>query len=228
MVVTRYPSDHDRLNIPFAINLNYVVFKSFFSHNEHPFLRFGEHDFVSTHANLTNRNKVKINLYAPCSFFFDSPCAHFRGGTCNAGSAHILQADDIAGCDGFKGSFKEKLLGKRISHLNTRTFVFRGFTEIFRSECRSVDAISSGRGAYNKHRITFAKGSCTHCFMMLHDADRHGIDQRIACIALFKINFATDRRDAERVAVISYAAHNTINQIADTGILRRAEPERVE
>jgi len=64
--------------------------------------------------------------------------------------------------------------------------------------------------------------------MMLHDADRHGIDQRIACIALFKINFTADCRDAERVAVIAYAAHDAIDQIADMGILRRAEPERVE
>ncbi len=54
--------------------------------------------------------------------------------------------------------------------------------------------------------------------MVLNNADRHGIDQRITGIALFKINFPPYGRYAERVAVIADTANHTINQIANMGV----------
>ena len=63
-IVACYTADNDSKHIPFAVDLHDLLFKSLFGYNQHPFLRFGEHYFVGTHARFANRDKVKIDLYA--------------------------------------------------------------------------------------------------------------------------------------------------------------------
>ena len=63
---------------------------------------------------------------------------------------------------------------------------------------------------------------------LLHQADGHDVDERVALVARVEDELAADRRHADAVAVAADAADDAIDQVARPRVGRVAEPERVE
>ena len=50
--------------------------------------------------------------------------AHLAGGAGEAGSAHVLNADDCAGLHGFEAGLEQKLFHERVADLNVGALLF--------------------------------------------------------------------------------------------------------
>ena len=63
---------------------------------------------------------------------------------------------------------------------------------------------------------------------LLHQADGHHVDERVAGVGRVEDELAADGRHADAVAVAADAAHDAIDEVPRPGVGRVAEPERVE
>ena len=95
-------ADDNRVQPPLFENVEHFALAAFFGDEQHPLLRFAEHDFVRRHAGFTLGNFGKIDL--------DTGAAargHFHGGAGESGGSHVLNRDNRAGLHGFETSLKQ-------------------------------------------------------------------------------------------------------------------------
>ena len=120
-------ADDDGVESPFGKDAQHFVFAAFFGDQQHALLALGEHDLVGAHAGFALRHKVEFDIEAHAA-----ARAHLAGGAGEAGSAHVLNADDGAGLHGFKAGFEQQLLHERVADLDVGPLLFGAFLELFR------------------------------------------------------------------------------------------------
>ena len=201
------------IDFPFLANGFHLLFVALLDHRQHAFLGFRKHDFVSIHIRFPQRHVVQVNDHATVALG-----THFRGRAGNACRTHILNAHQNVPVNHFQGGFQEQLFGERVTHLHIGPFGFGIFGKLLRSKRRTVDAIPAGAGTKNVHRISRPFGNGRGGFIMPNNTHRHGIDQWIGRIGIFKINFPRDGWHPQAVAVIGNAPHYAVKQIPVTGM----------
>src|SRR5690606_22099771 len=92
-------------------------------------------------------------------------------------------------------------LGERIADLNGRALLLGVFAEVRRRHRRAVDAVAARLRPDIDDRIADAACGRIEDLVLLGDADGHRVDQDIAVIGLVEIDLATDRGDADAIAV---------------------------
>ena len=151
LCVSRDSPDFHRVEAPLLEHAENFVLAALLRNQQHPFLRFAQHDFVRSHAGLALRN--------PVQFDFDAGAAarsHFARRASQTGRAHVLNADDRARLHCLQAGFEQQLFEKRISHLHVRPLRFRAFAEFLAGHGRAVNAIASCLGADIDDGIAFA------------------------------------------------------------------------
>jgi hypothetical protein len=83
--------------------------------------------------------------------------------------------------------------------------------ELFAGHGRAVDAVAPRLGADIDHRIADAGGLAVEDLVDFDQAERKGIDQRIAAVAGLKFGFAAQVGHAKAVAVAGDAAHHALD-----------------
>ena len=63
-LIGRDSAHHRGGEVPFFANLQHVVLAPWLRHQQHPFLRFGQENFVRSHVGLTPWNVGYFQLYA--------------------------------------------------------------------------------------------------------------------------------------------------------------------
>ena len=104
-------------------------------------------------------------------------------------------------CMASRQASSSKLLEEWISDLNVGTLGFGAFAELFAGHGGAVDAVASGLGADINYGIAFAGGASVKNLVATNQAEREGIDQRIARVAGLELYFAAEVGNAETVAV---------------------------
>ena len=137
--------------------------------------------------------------------------AHLAGGAGEAGRAHVLNADDGAGLHGFEAGFEEQLFHEGIAHLHVGALLFGAFVELFAGHGRAVDAVAAGLGADVDDRVADAGGLGVEDLVVADEAEREGVDQRIAAVAGLEAGFAAEVGHAEAVAVAGDAADDAFD-----------------
>ena len=194
-------ADDDRVEAPFCEDAQHFVFAAFFGDQQHALLAFGEHDLVGAHAGFALRHEVELDVEADAA-----ARAHLAGGAGEAGRAHVLNADDGAGLHGFKAGFEQQLLHERVADLDVGALCFGAFLELFAGHGCAVDAVAAGLGADIDDGVAGAAGLGVEDFVFADQAEREGVDERIAAVAGLELGFAAEVGHAETVAVAGDAA----------------------
>src|SRR5580658_3699133 len=204
-VAGRYRAYLDCVESPFFEDAEDFTLTSFLRDEQHAFLRFAEHDLVGSHARFTLGHAVEFDFDADAA-----AAAHFAGGTGEAGSAHILNPDDRTRLHGLEAGFEQEFFEERVTDLHIRALGFRGFAEFLARHGRAVDAVAPGLCANVDYRISLASRLRVKNFVLSHQAQRKGVDQRITRVAGLELGFAAQVGHSETVSVRSDAADHAL------------------
>ena len=224
--VTRDSAYPNGIETPFREDPRNLFFPPFLGYQQHSFLGFREHDFVRAHAAFALRNPAKID-FDPAT----SSTAHLAGGAGQSGRAHVLDAQDGSGPHGLQTGLEQQLLEKRVADLDVGSFLFRLFVELGRGHRGSVDTVATCFRSNINHRVSDSRGRAVENLIFREDAERKGIDQRVAAVAWLEDALSADRGHAETVAVVGNAAHDALGNVAVadpvSGIVRQAETQGI-
>ena len=212
-----------RMQVPFAENGLDLTLPALLAHEQHPLLALRKHDLVGGHPRFALRHLVHMHNHAAPAFR-----AHFARGTGKPGGSHILNAHDRAAGDGFQRGLQQKLFGEWIAHLHAGTLRLAPFRNFLGGEGGAVNAVPSGRGPYDIHRIPHTLGNGRGGLSDFRHPHAHGVDKGIPLIGRIEIHLTGHGRHAEGIAVIPDSAHHPVEKIAHAGVVQRAEPERIE
>ena len=165
--------------------------------DQHPFLRFAEHDLVRRHAWLAFRNFGEIDLDAGAA-----AAGRFAGRTGQPRRAHVLNAGDRVGREQFEARFEQQFFHERIADLHRGTIFARFLGQFARRERRACETIATRRRADVKNRIAHAVGRAARDLFVTQHAEAKSIHERIALETFVEINLAADGRDADAIAVM--------------------------
>ena len=90
-----------------------------------------------------------------------------------------------------------------------------------------MNAVAPGFGAHVDHRISDALGLAVKNFILLEDAQRENVHQRISVVAFFENSFAADRRHAETIAIMRDAGDHAFQDSSIARALQRAKADGV-
>ena len=90
------------------------------------------------------------------------------------------------------------------------------FASAIRAELRArhggaMDAVPPGLAADIHHRVADPAAADRKMRSARRDADRHGVDQRVAVVGRVEVDLAAHRRHADAVAVAADAAHHAVH-----------------
>src|SRR5271156_5307129 len=91
-----------------------------------------------------------------------------------------------------------------------------------------MDAVASRLRAEIDDRIADARSLGVKYRIGAGDADRHGVDENVAVVALVEADRAADRRHAERIAVAADAGNDAGKEMARPRVIGRAEAQKVQ
>ncbi|MNW51504.1 hypothetical protein D3C74_289910 [compost metagenome] len=210
-------------NPPAVKNLLCLCFILGFNHKQHPLLRLGQHHLVRRHAVFTLRYLIQIQLQAVARL-----ARHFGTGAGQSGCAHILNTQHNAAVDQLQAGFHHQLFHKRIADLHRCLLGFRFLTQFNGGKSCAVNPVASGRRTYVEHRVAYTFGDTALDFVMIYESDAHGIDQRIAVIAVVEHNFAAHCRNPDTVAITSDTGYDMLEQILDPVAFKLPETQGVQ
>ena len=216
LAVTGDAADFDGVETPLLEYAEDFVFAALLRHQQHAFLRFAEHDLVSSHAGFALGNAVEFDLGSDVA-----ARSHLAGGAGQAGCTHVLNANDGARLHGLEASFKQQLFEKRIADLNIRPFRLGSFAEFFAGHGGAVNAVAAGFRSHINHRIAFAGSLGVEDLIAPHQSHGKRIHQRIAGIAGFEFGFAAEVGYAKAISVRGNATDHTLKQrviLVDLGL----------
>ena len=193
---------------------------------QHPLLRFRQHDFVRRHAGLALRHVHDVDLDAGAA-----AGAHLAGRAGQPGGAHVLDADERVGLHQLEARLEQQLFHERIADLHRRTLLGRLVVELRRRHGRAVNAVAAGLGADVVDRDCRRREALPlHERVGAGDAEAEHVDQRVAGVAVVERDFAADRRDADAVAVAGDAGDDAFDDPARARAVRRhpSSPKRSE
>ena len=87
---------------------------------QHPLLRFREHDLVRGHAGLALRHERHLDVHTALA-----ARTHLGGGAGQAGRAHVLDADQRVGLHDLEAGLHEELFHEGIADLHGGTLLGR-------------------------------------------------------------------------------------------------------
>ena len=202
-IVGHAPDGHG-VQAPLLEHFEDFVLASCVRHDQHALLRFGEHDFVRSHAGFTLRHQAEVDLDAGFG-----ATAHLASRACQPGRAHILNAYHRSGVHGFKARFEKQLLHERIADLDVGALFLRFLGENGRGHGGPVNPVAAGLRADVNHRVADSGGPAEENLVVAEHAEREHVHQRVAVVAGLEHAFAAHRGDAKTVAVMRDAADHT-------------------
>src|SRR5690606_5935882 len=122
----------------------------------------------------------------------------------------------------------KELLGERVAYLHARALGLAFLGEILGREGGSVNTVPAGARANGEDRVAHTGGLGANELVLLHDADAHRVDQRVALVRRIKDHFTCNGRDADGIAVVSDALHGAAEQVAYSRAVQRSEAKRGE
>ena len=219
----QHPANHRGLQAPAAEALHQGFFAARLHHKQHPLLGFREQEFVGRHPGFTGRHTVEIQLDAEITLG-----GHLRATAGQSGSAHVLGSHHITTLESLEAGLDQALLQKGIPHLHGRAVVEAVFTELGAGKAGTAHAVAAGGAAHVNHRVSHTGGTRTHDRFGLHQAQGHGIDQRVAAVAGVKGHFARNGGHTHAIAVMGDASHHALHQAGIAGLLQGPKPQRIE
>ncbi len=100
--------------------------------------------------------------------------------------AHVLDRDDATLLHDLEAGFEQKLFGERIADLHGRALLLGVLVELGRRHAGAVNAVAAGLGAEIDDRHADARCRRVENLVGLGEADRHGVDQVVAVVAVWK------------------------------------------
>jgi hypothetical protein len=191
--------------------------------HEHALLAFREHHLVSRHALFPRRHLVEVELDPKVAL---RPHLDRRAG--EARRAHVLDRDDRSRLHQLEAGLQKELLGEGISDLHGRALLRGRVVELGRGHGGAVDAVAAGLRAEIDDRVPDAGRGGIKNRVLAGEADRHGVDQDVAVVALVEADRTADRRYAEGIAVAADAGDDARHEMARLGMGGRAEAQRVQ
>jgi hypothetical protein len=91
-----------------------------------------------------------------------------------------------------------------------------------------VNAVAASARADGDDRISDALRHGANELVLVHQADAHRVDERIALVRRIERDLAGDGRYADAIAVVADAFHHAAEEIPDARRVEGAEPERIE
>src|SRR5581483_6445579 len=149
------------------------------------------------HAGFALRHPVHFDLNPHLS-----TRAHLARRTSQAGSAHILNANDGAGLHGFETSFEQQLFQKRIANLHIWTLRLRLFAELFAGHGCAVNTVAACLRAHVNHGITHARGLRIKNLVFANQPERERIHQRVSRVAGLELGFSANIGNTKAVTVM--------------------------
>ena len=154
--VVGHPADRDAVQVPFAKDLLDLFLAALLRDEQHPLLRFAEHDLVRRHARLAFRHEVQIDLVARAA-----AAGRLAGRTGQSRRAHVLDADDQPVlAHHFEAGFQQQLFHERIADLHRRPVLLRFLGQLARGERRARQPVPSRRAADVNHGVAHAASPC--------------------------------------------------------------------
>ncbi len=211
-------ADDGGIKAPFVEDIEHFLLTTRVRDQQHAFLRLAQHDFITGHAAVALRHAIQLNLKT-----YAATTAHLAGTAGEARCSHVLDAADRARFHCFQAGFEQQLLEERISHLHVGPLLFTAFGELLRRHGCAMDAVAARLGSHVDHGIADAGRLGIEDLVVPHQAQREGIQQRIAAVAGFKARFATEIRHSKAVAIASDAVDDTFH---DAAVLLVVDGER--
>src|ERR1019366_9595023 len=90
------------------------------------------------------------------------------------------------------------------------------------------DPVASGRGAEQHEQVPRPRRGRADQALGLDQPDAHRVDQAVLLVGRLEVDLAADRRDADRVAVVTDAGDRAGEQIARALAGRLTAAQRVE
>jgi hypothetical protein len=91
-----------------------------------------------------------------------------------------------------------------------------------------VYAVAARGRPDQKHRGARLFGAGARQLIFLHNADGHGIDQRVSRVRRGKLNLAANVGHSEAVSVVTHASHHTIGKEPVACHIQGTETQRIE
>ena len=128
----------------------------------------------------------------------------------------------------FEAGLEQQFFREGIADLHGRALRRAVGLEGGRGHGGAPDPVAAGLRAEIDDRVPDAGRLGIEDGVGARQADRHGIDQDVAVVALVEDHGAADGRHAETVAVAADAGDDPRHQVAGLGMVGRAEAEHVE
>ncbi len=203
-----------------------LLFPPLLHHQQHAFLRFGEHDLVGRHPSLALRHQLQIDLDAGTA-----PAAHLAGRAGQPGRAHVLNAHDGPGLHRLQTGLQQQLFHEGVAHLDIGPLLLGLLGELGRGHRGPVDAVAAGLGAHINDRVAHPAGPGIEDLVLFKDPQREHVDQGIAAVGRLEDALAGHRGHSEAVAVVGDARHHAGQDpsVAEAGlpVVQRPKPQRV-
>ena len=164
---------------------------------------------MSQHPLLTARHEVEVYLHPTFAL-----SRHFRGGADDTRRPHVLHPDEGVGLCQLESCFQKELLCKGITHLDGGDILSRVFGDVCRGEGATVNPILPRGRTDDKDGVTRPFSNSRNYVVSLHKPYRHRINERIGLVRRVKDHLAAGDRYAKRIAIVTNAAHHTIEQPA--------------
>ena len=113
----------------------------------------------------------------------------------------------------FETSIHQQLFHEGIANLNRRAIGCFFVRKIPRSKARTVNTITPCFGPDINQSIANTSSFTFLNLIFVHDANAHGIDQRMSGIAPVKVCFAANCRNANCIAITANPRDDPINQM---------------
>jgi hypothetical protein len=185
---------------------------------DHPFLALGDHDLPGLEVVLAERDAVELHVDA------GAVARHLGERRREAPCAAVLERGYEAALDELEARLDHLLAGEGVADLHRRALLLGRLAELLaREDARAADPVAAGRGAVDDDGVPLAARARAHQPRDREEADAHRVHERVVRVPLVEDALASDRRDADRVAVVADATDGAVERPT-----RAAEPQPVE
>src|SRR5437667_512476 len=190
--------------------------------DQHPLLGFGKHHVVRRHLALAPRHERDVDARAGAGH---PACAFGHRGS-QACGAEVLDRDHRVGVREVHARLQQALLEERVADLDRGPALRASFVELDGGERCAMNSVAPGVRPHQHQPVARAFGTRPHELVGADESDAHRVDDRVVRVAVLEVDLASDRRDADAVAVGADARDHALEVAAR--LRQRPEPQRVE
>ena len=218
-----HAADDGIREVPLVADGDHLRLAALLRDEQHALLRLGEHDLVRRHAGLAARHCVEIELEAAAG-----ARGHLDRRRGQARGAHVLDAHEAVGLEELEAGFQQELLEKGIADLDGGALRRALLVELGGGHRRPVDAVAAGARADVDDGIADAARRAAKDAVRLQDAEREGVHEAVAVVAVVERDLAAHGGNADAVAVARDARHDALEEARGLRVRRIAEAQRVQ